>query len=143
MFCFDFDALEEALDLADSHQAEVSSPVITDGPEASRPVKDTAHNLSQGMFKEMSEQHYRKMKELKELKEQRQLEDDPLAWNGNETRISCWSMLDDGPAPGGTPEAEDRAPDDIGFDSDMTLSDDSDASIYGLCRTIHEIEKRR
>ena len=61
MFSFDFDALDEELDSAEPHQAEVASPWIIDGPEASRPVKDTAPNLSQGMFKEMSDQHYRKM----------------------------------------------------------------------------------
>ena len=143
MFSFDFDALDEELDSAEPHQAEVASPWIIDGPEASRPVKDTAPNLSQGMFAKVSDQHYRRIQELKELEEQKHLDDDPLTWNGNETRISCWSMLDDGPAPGGTPEAGDKAPDDTGFDSEITLSDDSDASIYGLRRTIHEIEKRR
>jgi hypothetical protein len=115
--------------------------LIIDRPEASRPVKDTAPNLSQGMFAKMSDQHYRKVQERKELEEQKRLDGDPLTWNGNETRISFWSMLDDGPAPGGTPEADDRAPDDTGLDSDMTLSDDSDASIYGLRRTIHKIER--
>ena len=70
---FDFDALEEA----DSHLAEAPSPVIADGPEATRPVEDTAPYPSQGMFKEMSDQHYRK---VQELKKQEQLEDDPHTW---------------------------------------------------------------
>ncbi len=42
MFSFDFDALDEELDSAEPHQAEVASPWIIDGPEASRPVEDTA-----------------------------------------------------------------------------------------------------
>ena len=40
MFFFDFDALDEELDSAEPHQAEVASPLIIDGPEASRSVKD-------------------------------------------------------------------------------------------------------
>ncbi len=154
---FDFDALDEVLNSADFHQAEASSPVIADGPEASKPVEDAAPHPSQGMFKEMSDQHYRKMQELKE---QRQLGDDPNTWIGNETRISCWSILDDVPAPGGIPESGDKtrleesslvhtlapttvAPDDTGFDSEITLcdSDESGASIFGLRRAIHEVEK--
>ena len=154
---FDFDALEEELDSADFRRAEASSPVITDGPEASRPVEDAAPHLSQGMFKEMSDQHYRKMQELKE---QRQLEDDPNTWSGNEPRIACWYMLDDTPVSGGIPESGDEtrheeashtptlAPttvmlEDTGFDSEITLcdSDESGASIFGLRRTVHEVEK--
>ena len=53
---FDFDALEEELDSADFHQAEASSPVITDELKADKPVKDAASHHSQGKFKEMSDQ---------------------------------------------------------------------------------------
>jgi hypothetical protein len=97
---------------------------------------------------------------MQELEEQRQLGDDPNTWIGNEPRISCWSMLDDAPVPGGIPESGDEtrreeashtptlAPttvtlEDTGFDSEITLcdSDESGASIFGLRRTVHEVEK--
>ena len=105
----------------------------------------------------MSDQHYRK---VQELKKQRQLEDDPHTWIGNETRISCWTFLEDVPVFGGTPESGDETrleeashaptltsttatPDDAGFDSEITLcdSDESGASIFRLRRAIHEVEK--
>ena len=50
MFFFDFDELEKE-DLVNSHQAEVSSPVITDKLEAAKPVEEAAPHLSQGKFK--------------------------------------------------------------------------------------------
>jgi hypothetical protein len=69
-------------------------------------------------------------------------------------------MLDDAPVPGGIPESGDEtrreeashtptlAPttvtlEDTGFDSEITLcdSDESGASIFGLRRTVHEVEK--
>ena len=130
---FNFDALEEALSSANSHQAEAPSPVIADGPAASRPVEDAASHPSQGTFKEMSDQHYRM---VRELKEQRQLDDDPHTWIGDETRISCWTLLEDVPVPGGIPESGDETrleeashahtlasttatPDDAGFDEEL------------------------
>ena len=57
------------------------------------------------MFKEMSDQHYRK---VQELKKQKQLEDDPHTWIGNKTRLSCWTFLEDAPVPGGIPESGDE-----------------------------------
>ncbi len=87
------------------HQAEAPSPVIADGSEASRPVEDAAFHPSQDMFKEMSDQHYRM---VRELKEQKQLDDEPHTWTGDETQTSCWALLEDVPVPGGIPESGDE-----------------------------------
>ena len=159
---FDFDALEAALpsiteDLVDPHQAEESSPVIPDRPEVTRSVEEAKPCPSHGMFKEMSDQHYRR---VQQIKEQDQPADGPNTWIGNETRISCWHILEETPGSGGTPESGDdddleeashtptlppttAAPDDIGYDSEVTQynSDESGASIFGLRRAIHEVEK--
>ena len=78
-------------DPADFHQAEASSPVITDELKADKPVEDAASHHSQGKFKEMSDQHYRR---VQELREQRQQEDDPDTGTGDEPRIAYWHMLD-------------------------------------------------
>ena len=142
-------------DPVDFHQAEAPSPAITDEMEAAKSVENAASHHSQGKFKEMSDQHYRR---VRELKEQRQREDDPEAWTSDEPRITYWHMLDDSPVAGGIPESGDQAryeeashtptlapttvmQDDTGVASESTLSDDSDVSIYGLCRIAHEVDK--
>ena len=136
-------------DQADSYQAEAPSPVITDELEAAKPVEDTAFHRSKGKFKEVRDQHYRR---VKELKEQEQREAAPIKGTDNEARISHWYLLDNTPAPGDIPGSEDEArheeanhtttpvtQEDTGVTPES--SDESDVSIYGLCRITHEVEK--
>ena len=55
-------------DSADFHQAEAPSQVITDELEAAKAVEDAAsHPTATSQFKEMRDQHYRRVQELKEL----------------------------------------------------------------------------
>jgi len=89
---------------------------------------------------------------VKELKEQEQREAAPEKGTDNEARISHWYLLDDTPAPGDIPGPEDEArheeanhttapvtQEDTGVTPES--SDESDVSIYGLCRITHEVEK--
>ena len=53
MFLFDFEELDRE-ELANEHQAEVSSQVTTEEQEAAKPAEEAAPYLSQGNFEEMS-----------------------------------------------------------------------------------------
>ena len=157
---FDFDDLEAALpsiteDLIDHHQAEESSPAAPDRPEATRSVGETEPHLSRDMVKRASDQHYR---DVQEVRDPDQSADDPEPWMDYTPRLTCWNLLEDSPGSGGTSESgEDddleesgdtltvppviSAPDDTGDASEVTDSDKSGASIFGLRRATHEVER--